>query len=400
MNKILNKSITLFFTMCFILSTSSSFSQELTKEDNDLLFSDIGQKQIVALGDATHTDYTASKFRVDLIKELVEKYNFSIIGIESNLFEVYKAFESFKINGNIADMNSSLYYVVRSNELDKLFYYLKEQNEKGNNVKVYGFDPNFSGDNTHETFTKAIQANLNHVEMECKDISPEDFSKHFKKLRPTNLKALLRTKKDYRIVHDYLTCYLDNVTITDENEYFNNSLLKIKTSLGNKLEGKKSNITNSHIIRDSVMFENIVYLKNKYPNEKMILFGSSSHFIKSPKAINLKFMQNSGWISLGERLSNKFHDDYFFIAYTGVSGNTRGFHGKKKKLKELIPNSIENMVDEKYNANTEIMYLSKNRDKTILDKAIYSRFLGNTFLEMEISSTLDGLFFIRNSNLE
>lgn len=400
MNKILNKSIAFFFTMCFVLNTTSSFSQELTREDNNLLFSDIGQKQIVALGDATHTDYTASKFRVDLIKELVEKYNFSIIGIESNLFEVYKAFEDFQTTGNISKMNSSLYYVVRSNELDKLFYYLKEQNEKGNNVKVYGFDPNFSGDNTHETFTKAIQANLNHVEMECKDISPEDFSKHFKKLRPTNLKALLRTKKDYRIVHDYLTCYLDNVTITDKNEYFNNSLLKIKTSLGNKLEGKKSNIKNSHIIRDSVMFENIVYLKNKYPNEKMILFGSSSHFIKSPKAINLKFMQNSGWISLGERLSNKFHDDYFFIAYTGVSGNTRGFHGKKKKLKELIPNSIENTVNEKYDSKIEIMYLSKNRDKPILDKAVYSRFLGNTFFEIDITKTVDGLFFIRNNNMD
>ncbi|MEG1022095.1 MAG: erythromycin esterase family protein [Myroides sp.] len=400
MNKILNKSITLFFTMCLALSTNSSFSQELTKDDNALLFSDISQKQIVALGDATHTDYTATKFRVDLIKELVEKHNFSMICIESNLFEVYKAFEDFKTTGNIADMNSSLYHVVKNNELDKLFFFLKQHNEKGNKVKVYGFDPNFSGDNTHETLTKAIQANLNHVEMECKDISLEDFSKHFKKLRPTNLKALLRTKKDYRIVHDYLTCYLDNVTITDENEYFNKTIYNIKTSLGNKLEGKKYKINKSHILRDSIMFENIVYLRNKYPNEKMILFGSSSHFIKSPKAINLKFMQNSGWISLGERLSNKFHDDYFFIAYTGVSGNTRGFHGKKKKLKELIPNSIENAVDEKYHADTEIMYLSVSRDKTILDKAIYSRFLGNTFLEMEISSTLDGLFFIRNNNIE
>lgn len=113
MNKILNKSITLFFTMCLALSTNSSFSQELTKDDNALLFSDISQKQIVALGDATHTDYTATKFRVDLIKELVEKHNFSMICIESNLFEVYKAFEDFKTNGNIAEMSSSLYFVVR-----------------------------------------------------------------------------------------------------------------------------------------------------------------------------------------------------------------------------------------------------------------------------------------------
>ena len=286
MNKILNKSIAFFFTMCFVLNTTSSFSEELTKDDNTLLFSDIGQKQIVALGDATHTDYTASKFRVDLIKELVEKYNFSIIGIESNFYEVYKAFEDFKTTGNIADMNSSLYPVVKNNELDKLFFFLKEQNEKGNDLKVFGFDPNLSGDDSYKIFTEGIQQNLNNTEMKCKDISFEDFSKHFKRLLPTNLKALLRTKKDYRIVHDYLTCYLDNVSTTDDNNYFNKTLFDIKTSLGNKLERKNSEEKTNGNKRDSVMFDNIIYLKNKYPNEKMILFGSSTHFIKSPKTIN------------------------------------------------------------------------------------------------------------------
>src|SRR5690606_12697214 len=220
----------------------------------------------------------------------------------------------------ISEMNSSLYPVVRNNELDKLFYYLKEQNEKGNHIKVYGFDPNLSGDDSYKIFTEGIQQNLNNTEMKCKDISFEDFSKHLK-----------------RIVHDYLTCYLDNVSATNDNEYFNNYLLNIKTSLGKKLEGKKSNINKSHILRDSLMFENIVYLRNKYPNEKMILFGSSTHFQRNVKATNSKFAQNSGWINLGERLSKEFHEDYFFIAYTGISGNTRGFYGKKQKLKKLIP---------------------------------------------------------------
>lgn len=400
MNKILKKSITLFFTMCFALSTNSSFSQELTKEDKDLLYSDIEQKQIVALGDATHTDYTASKFRVDLIKELVEKHDFTIIGIESNLFEVYKAFEAFKTTENIADMNSSLYTAVKNNELDKLFFFLKEQNEKGNNVKVYGFDPNLSGDDSYKIFTEGIQQNLNNTEMKCKDISFEDFSKHLKRLLPTNLKALLRTKKDYRIVHDYLTCYFDIVSATNDNEYFNNYLFNIKTSLGKKLEGKMSKINKSHIIRDSLMFENIVYIRNKYPNEKMILFGSSTHFKRNVKATNSKFAQNSGWINLGERLSKEFQDDYFFIAYTGISGNTRGFYGKKQKLKKLIPNSIERMVDEKYDENIDIMYLSKNRDKAILDEAVYSRLMGNTFYEIDLTKTVDGLFFIRNNNTD
>ena len=110
-------------------------------------------------------------------------------------------------------------------------------------------------------------------------------------------------------------------------------------------------------------------------------------------------MQNDR-VTLGKRLSDKFHEDYFFIAYTGISGNTRGFYGKKQKLKELIPNSIENTVNEKYNTDTEIMYLSKNRDKKNLEEAVYSRIMGNTFLEMDISRNVDGLFFIRNNNMD
>lgn len=397
MNKILKKSITLFFTMCLALSTSSSFSQQLTKADNDLLFSDIGQKQIVALGDATHTDYTATKFRVDLIKELVEKHNFSIIGIESNLYEVYKAFEDFKTNGNIVEMSSSLYFVVRSNELDKLFFYLKEQNEKGNNVKVFGFDSEFSGENPHLTFIKGIQSNSNNTEMKCKDIvSLKKLYEIFEKIQPltpNNLKPLLSTKKEYRTLDNFLTCYLNNHSMSDENKILNQSLSNLKVKIDN-------NARSYNIIRDSLMFDNIIYLKNKYPDEKMILFGSSTHFQRKVKASNSKFAQNSGWINLGERLSEKFPDDYFFIAYTAISGNTRDFYGKKKKLKKLIPNSIESIVSEKYSADTEIMYLSVNRDKSVLDEAVYSRFMGNTFLEMDISMNADGLFFIKNNNMD
>ena len=397
MNKILKKSITLFFTMCLALSTSSSFSQQLTKADNDLLFSDIGQKQIVALGDATHTDYTATKFRVDLIKELVEKHNFSIIGIESNLYEVYKAFEDFKTNGNIVEMSSSLYFVVRSNELDKLFFYLKEQNEKGNNVKVFGFDSEFSGENHHLTFIKGIQSNSNNTEMKCKDIvSLKKLYEIFEKIQPltpNNLKPLLSTKKEYRTLDNFLTCYLNNHSMSDENKILNQSLSNLKVKIDN-------NARSYNIIRDSLMFDNIIYLKNKYPDEKMILFGSSTHFQRKVKASNSKFAQNSGWINLGERLSEKFPDDYFFIAYTAISGNTRDFYGKKKKLKKLIPNSIESIVSEKYSADTEIMYLSVNRDKSVLDEAVSSRFMGNTFLEMDISMNADGLFFIKNNNMD
>lgn len=384
--------MTLFY---FIVNPSFLYSQDLTKEDSHLLFTEISQKKIVALGDATHTDYTASKFRVQLIKELVEQHDFTIICIESNLYEVYKAFEGFKTNGDIATLNSSLYYLVRNNELDELFYFLKEQNEKGNHIKVLGFDANFSGDHTYQTFIDGMQSNLHNTEMECQGFFFEDFSRHFKKLMPTNFKALLRTNKNLQYVQQYISCYLNNHSLSNRNKIFHKSLSNIEIKIDSKFRGKHYDNT-----RDSLMFDNILYIQNWYPNEKMILFGSSSHFIKSPQEIHPQYMPSTEWTSLGARLSNRFGEDYSFIAYTGVTGNTRGFHGKKVKLKKLIPNSIEYIANELYDSKQQNMYLSIERDKKIFKKAVYSRFLGNTFMEMDISSNIDGLFLIRNNNME
>lgn len=281
--------------------------------------------------------------------------------------------------------------------MDKLFFYLKEQNEKGNKVKVFGFDPEFSGENPHLSFIKGIQSNSNNTEMKCKDIvSLQNLYEIFEKIQPltpNNLKPLLSTKKEYRTLDNFLTCYLNSDSVSDDNKILNQSLSNLKAKIDNKV--KSYNNT-----RDSLMFENILYLKDRYPGEKMILFGSSTHFKRNVKATNSKFAQNSGWINLGERLSQRYPDDYFFIAYTAISGNTRDFYGKKKKLKKLIPNSIESMVSEKYNSDTEIMYLSVNRDKSILDEAAYTRLMGNTFYKIDLTKTVDGLFFIRNNNME
>lgn len=394
MSHILKNKLSLYVFTYFMIFTCLSYSQELVDKDNELLYSDLTKSKIVALGDATHTDYTASKYRVDLIKDLIVNHNYTIIAIESNLYQVYKAFEDFKASEDIKQMNSSVFYQVRNQYLDDLFYYVKDQNQKGKNIKVYGFDASFSGDNTYEDFTKPMIQGLSNTPVECNGISFDLFCKKFKNLVPTNLKALLRTHSDYQVVHDYLTCYLDqSKASTNSSEVFNRALSNTLATVQGRFNGKDSDNT-----RDSLMFNNIVYLKNKYPGEKMILFGSNSHFIKSPQTINSKYMPSDKWKSLGQRLHKEFGQDYFFIAYTAVSGNTRGFHGKKVKLKNLIASSIENSVNQSYDTSVEIMYLSTNRDKSILDQNSYSRILGNTFQQMDISANVDGLFLIRNNN--
>lgn len=385
----------IFFSLCFSLYASTCFSQALNKEDNNLIYSDITQKPIIALGDATHSDYTASKLRVDLMKDLIENHNYTIIAVESNLYELYQAYEDFKTSSNIDELNTSIYRMVQNNHLDELFFYIKEQNEKGKNIKVFGFDSNLSADDSHTVLTQAMLLNLKNTEIECEQTDFQSFSKAFKRLTPTNLKALLRTTKDYTTVYDYLNCYLNQEAKDETNEVLNRALTNLHVGIEGKKAGRLSDVT-----RDSLMFNNIKYLKNKYPQEKIILFGSTSHFIKSPNTIDPKHLSIPGWKSLGQRLYEAYPEEYFFIAYTLVSGNTRGYFGKKVKLSKLKPNSIENTVDQNYDSNQQTMYLSIHRDKSTLDKSATSRIMGNTFMKMDIASNVDGLFLIRNANMD
>ncbi|MDM1353766.1 erythromycin esterase family protein [Myroides marinus] len=351
---------------------------------DSILINDIKDKQIVALGDASHSDYTSSLLRVELIKKLIEEHNFKSIVLESNLFEVYQAFEQYKITNSIETINDAIFLVMRNEALNDLFMYLKKQNDLGNPIKVFGFDSSFSATDSNTVFINAIKENTNYNNLNCSDISDSEFAKHFKMLTHTNLKALLRSKKDYNVVYNYLMCQLQK----------NNSHSIINQALSNitKTIQARYDKVDSDNFRDQLMYENIVFLKKLYPNEKMILFGSSTHFIKTPKAIESSFMQNNR-ITLGALLTKHFSNQYSFIAYTAINGNSLGFYKKKYKLKQAPQGSIENTVA--LSPNT--IYL--NKQNTLLQTAKSSRLLGNTFINMNINEVVDGLVLIKDNNL-
>ncbi|MDM1347437.1 Erythromycin esterase homolog [Myroides marinus] len=368
----------------FLFTLFSLFISAINYAQDSILINDIKDKQIVALGDASHSDYTSSLLRVELIKKLIEEHNFKSIVLESNLFEVYQAFEQYKITNSIETINDAIFLVMRNEALNDLFMYLKEQNDLGNPIKVFGFDSSFSATDSNTVFINAIKENTNYNNLNCSDISDSEFAKHFKMLTHTNLKALLRSKKDYNVVYNYLMCQLQK----------NNSHSIINQALSNitKTIQARYDKVDSDNFRDQLMYENIVFLKKLYPNEKMILFGSSTHFIKTPKAIESSFMQNNR-ITLGALLTKHFSDQYSFIAYTAINGNSLGFYKKKYKLKQAPQGSIENTVA--LSPNT--IYL--NKQSTLLQTAKSSRLLGNTFINMNINEVVDGLVLIKDNNL-
>lgn len=85
--------IALFFISLLNLPTQA---QELDYAVNDVILSELPEQvQIIGLGDPTHQESTITKYRIDLIKKLVEEKDFEVIAIEGNIYELYKGYQNF-----------------------------------------------------------------------------------------------------------------------------------------------------------------------------------------------------------------------------------------------------------------------------------------------------------------
>lgn len=380
------KTLSIGLIMISLLVSSPIFSQDTIGPFQREIISEIQHKKIVALGDASHLDFTTTKLRVDLIKELVNKHDFKIIALESNYYEIYKAFEEFLLDDDLATMNKSLYRIMHSTEMDELFSFLAMQRKNGKDIKVVGFDSYFSGTNTFKYYFEKLTAhpNSNHC-----DFNTASFKKSFRAIITTNLKALLRTKKDYTTVRDSFLCYLQNTPKTIEDKIFTKSLLNTNELLNNRFR----EIKNNDNLRDSLMYSTIRELENLFPNDKMILFGSSTHLLKKPKAIFNDFMQNDR-TTLGQLLTRHYGKEYYFLAYTAVSGYKNHYFGKTK-LKAPIENTIEQFIHTTHPTDKNHFI---NSNSNYFHQAQYSRLLGHQFYRMNLSEVVDGLVVMQGNN--
>ncbi len=136
---------------------------------------------------------------------------------------------------------------------------------------------------------------------------------------------------------------------------------------------------------------NVSFLKDQFPEEKIILFGSSTHLLKNTQAIDSKFHQKE-IIILGEELSTTFGNEYLFIAYTSLSGHKFNAFGSPKPLPETIENSIEATMDKQITSSADFI----NSKIKPLDENINCRFLGHSFLPMNLWEVMDYLVLVRD----
>ena len=376
------------FILCFILmELTFVFSQEKNYDINITIVHSIPENvNIMGLGDPTHQESTITRYRIDLIKKLVTEKEFKVIAIEGNIYELYKAHQRFLKNHDISHYEKAMYSMLNANEMETLYAFINDENRKGNEVKLIGFDPAFSG----VSFAANMKEDLEQV-VALTQKEKEDFIRYIEKANIASLKAIFRNNKKVKEkILFYSEKILASFTPKNQNDHFFCQALKNMIFL---FANDPKSVAYGHNRRDFGMAMNLDFIQSQFPNEKIILFGSSTHLLKHPKAIETDFFQKER-ITFGHKLAEKFNKGYFYIGYSALSGTKYNYlnKDKPKEITAAIENSIEYKINQEY--KTPAVYVTN--ETYPLNESIASRFMGHSFLTLNLWEVMDGLVLIKD----
>lgn len=313
---------------------------------------------------------------------MVEQKKFRVIAVEGNIYGLYKAHKKFIKNGNITSFENSMYSQLNITEMEDLYKYVYDKNKEGDSIIIVGFDARFSG----KSYVEDIKEDINSVDFLSQN-EKDDFVAELRKANISNLKAVFRNNKKVRskIVY-YSKLILTKYIPKNESGFFFQQTLK---NIISRYDISIDTDTQDNL-SDKAMVNNIIFLKEHFKNDKIILFGSSTHLLKHPTGINSYYFQNNRR-TLGCLLDSYYGKNYHFIAYSVISGKKTNI--LLNKVKDLSPPIDYSIEFENRNIDDSIFL----NDSNCQIKKTNCRFLGHSFLEVELWKVMDGLILIKNS---
>jgi erythromycin esterase-like protein len=360
--------LTLIVFLLFLIK--GLYSQELLKIDdleietgNFKNFSSLKEElegvKIVSLGEGNHYMGTTFKTKVAMIKYLHDSLNFDVIAFESGLYDCKVTNDSLQIGTSTQELFfDGLFGVWKCDEVKVLFDYLAQNdNQENNPIDFIGIDNQFLGNSK-----KYLKADFNLLFDSLNHYSSE----------------VIESDRFYSILDEVIrTSNFTQKFSVEDTTYFSGKLRRInqlinENNLGNRpyyqfWKQLSTNIISDYTrmyfqpfgaIRDSMMYENLKWYMDLYPEKKIILWAASGHLMFKPEN------NSSNNKPLGNYLKNHFKEQYYAIIFTAYSGN---FGNRDKgllsfKIKKSTKSSIENYIHEIYKGNFALFSIRKNKE--------------------------------------
>lgn len=354
------------------------------------LKNEIGDAQIVMLGEQSHTDATTFETKIKLIKYLHQEMDFEILAFESNIYECSRAWAMIKEEHDVKDAIGKGINPIWSTreELNPLFQYVEQQIDNKKPLMIAGFDPQFVGKIATDYFTEDLTSYL--AVFENVSLYQEEIQQLQSFINTTRkLKKVKKKKAALSITSVEKLIELIQSKQNDElSEFWILTLKNLKLYISDFSLG-----TND---RDQQMAENLIWIKEKYPDKKIICWGATSHFLynssftkmqnkKMQKAVGDYYLNHP---MMGNYIKNKYGDNVFTIGFIAYEG-TYGFNSTIN-IKLPTENSLEYLIGKSANDN---YFLSLNN---LSLEGYLSRPLGHQYMTNDITQVMDGVIFNRN----
>lgn len=374
-------------------------------DTNDLTFLNVilNDKQIVALGEATHGTKEFSLYKDRLIRNMVSKLNYKVIVIESD-FTGTQALNEYVIYGNGTIRNAIEKMAVgvwSTKEFIDMVEWIRQYNSKmpdNEKVKFYGCDMQYAFGSA--AFLKDGTIKLKQ-KLSADALKGLDFLMDWK----TN-----KITKDNSVAINALSSELSIVSIK-QDDVKKQSLYKqiVKTLLQTIDYLKAKDWFDKDIIRDKYMAENTEWVYHFESNRKTIIWAHNLHIAKDVTKEN-----NS---PMGSYLSSKFSNDYYALGFGFNSGELNAYNIRQGKVDIFsIPDvTIKNSSDyvfKQLNVPNFILDFKNASSITVianfLNQKINSRAIGASYDEkkqaaggdgsyQKLAKLYDGIVFIRET---
>lgn len=373
--------------------------------DLSFLKQQIGDKQIVMIGEQDHFAGASIDAKARIVNFLIKEMGFEVILFEAGFYDVHKSVEYAKQEKR-GGFRYSLYFLWSKSQ--NIIPFLDSLSKDAVDGKIYldGFDPKFTSIYSSKFYISDLEKILNETEYiksnqadwniykKLVQGAADKFDKQLTKFDEKERDLLYRASRDIsKVLVSANQNYWAQTVLTNTDILIEYSKISLKDMVAANEKAEKLNNN-----RDSLMAENTKWLlENKYKGKKVIIWAASYHITKQPELISTTSKDNfNGKKTLGGEIGKLYGDKVYSIGFISYQGKY-GISFEKPKGTTIKPhneNSIEAYIH-KY--NHPFCWLTLKDNKNVNGKtAIINGFNNASYSSSDWSKNFDALIYIEN----